>query len=79
MWKLFDLKTGLENLKRYIKVAPEDAGVYRMISINDEVLYVGKAKNIKKRIVSYSHIEKLSKQAKVYKKPKSEILKSLKK
>ena len=58
---MFDLKTGLENLKRYIKVAPESAGVYRMISINDEVLYVGKAKNIKKRIVSYSHIEKLSK------------------
>ena len=38
---MFDLKTGLENLKRYIKVAPESAGVYRMISINDEVLYVG--------------------------------------
>ena len=57
---MFDLKTGLENLKRYIKVAPEDAGVYRMINKDGDVLYVGKAKNIKKRIVAYSHIEKLS-------------------
>lgn len=30
-----------------------------MISEYDEVLYVGKAKNIKKRIVAYSHINKL--------------------
>ncbi|MBS4773288.1 MAG: excinuclease ABC subunit UvrC [Proteobacteria bacterium] len=30
-----------------------------MISEYDEVLYVGKAKNIKKRIVAYSHIDKL--------------------
>ncbi len=58
---MFDLKKGLENLKRYIKIAPENAGVYRMISIAGEVLYVGKAKNIKKRIVAYSHIEKLPK------------------
>lgn len=58
---MFDLKKGLDNLKKYIKIAPEEAGVYRMISSSDEVLYVGKAKNIKKRIVAYSHIEKLPK------------------
>ena len=58
---LFDLKKGLDNLKKYIKIAPENAGVYRMINSSDEVLYVGKAKNIKKRIVAYSHIEKLPK------------------
>ncbi|MBQ9731808.1 MAG: excinuclease ABC subunit UvrC [Alphaproteobacteria bacterium] len=40
-------------------MAPEKSGVYRMISEHDEILYVGKAKNIKKRITAYSHIEKL--------------------
>ena len=58
---MFDIKKGLENLKAHIKIAPECAGVYRMIDENGVVLYVGKAKNIKKRIVAYSHIEKLPK------------------
>ena len=40
-------------------MAPVEPGVYRMISDDGEVLYVGKAKSIKKRIVSYSHIDKL--------------------
>ena len=56
---MFDFQKGLENLLRHIKIAPEKPGVYRMISEYDEVLYVGKAKNIKKRIVAYSHINKL--------------------
>ena len=54
-----NIQQGLENLKRHIKVAPEAPGVYRMLGENDEVLYVGKAKNIKKRIVAYSHFDKL--------------------
>lgn len=56
---MFDIEKGLENLRRHIKIAPETPGVYRMISEYDEVLYVGKAKNIKKRIVAYSHVDKL--------------------
>ena len=54
-----DIKQGLEILKKHIKVAPEKPGVYRMIGADEKVLYVGKAKNIKKRIVAYSHIDKL--------------------
>lgn len=54
-----NLKEGLETLKKYIKIAPENPGVYRMLGEDDVVLYVGKAKNIKKRIVAYSHITKL--------------------
>ena len=54
-----NIQKGLENLKRHIKVAPDKPGVYRMLDENDKVLYVGKAKNIKKRIVAYSHINKL--------------------
>ena len=54
-----DIKQGLEILKKHIQVAPEKPGVYRMIGADEKVLYVGKAKNIKKRIVAYSHIDKL--------------------
>lgn len=53
-----DIRQGLEILKKHIKVAPEKPGVYRMIGADEKVLYVGKAKNIKKRIVAYSHIDK---------------------
>ncbi|MDR1025994.1 MAG: GIY-YIG nuclease family protein, partial [Lactobacillus sp.] len=54
-----NIKHGLDVLKENIKNAPETFGVYRMIDANDKVLYIGKAKNIKKRIISYSLIEKL--------------------
>lgn len=54
-----DIKHGLSVLLKNIKIAPEKPGVYRMLGDGDKVLYVGKAKNIKKRIVAYSHIEKL--------------------
>ena len=54
-----DIKRGLRILNQNIKNAPERAGVYRMIDEDGKVLYVGKAKNIKKRIVAYSHIDKL--------------------
>ena len=56
---MISIKRGLEVLKQHIKIAPEKPGVYRMLGIEDKVLYIGKAKNIKKRIVAYSHIEKL--------------------
>ena len=54
-----NIQQGLANLKHFIKIAPEAPGVYRMLDENDVVLYVGKAKNIKKRIVAYSHFDKL--------------------
>lgn len=54
-----DIKHGLDILQQNIRIAPEKPGVYRMLGENDRVLYVGKAKNIKKRIVAYSHIDKL--------------------
>ena len=54
-----DIKHGLEVLKQNVKIAPVNPGVYRMISDSGEVLYVGKAKNIKKRIVWYTKFEKL--------------------
>lgn len=56
---MVDIKHGLEVLQNNVKVAPSKAGVYRMISKSGEVLYVGKAKNIKNRIVAYTHFDKL--------------------
>ncbi len=48
------LAIGREAIARHARHAPSSPGVYRMIDGNGEVLYVGKAKNIRKRIVAYT-------------------------
>lgn len=47
-------KDGLSIIKDYVKIAPTQAGVYRMLNAHGKVLYVGKAKNIKQRITAYT-------------------------
>ena len=39
--------------KTFLTGVPEEPGVYRMIGAEDQVLYVGKAKNLKRRVSSY--------------------------
>ena len=53
--KSLDIKkiSGREILSRKVKSMPEKPGVYRMLGEKKNVLYVGKAKNIKKRLQSY--------------------------
>ncbi|WP_424362658.1 excinuclease ABC subunit UvrC [Methylocystis parvus] len=50
------VKRGVAVIKKYWKHAPNGPGVYRMIAENGEVLYVGKAKNVRKRVASYTRL-----------------------
>src|SRR5579883_788877 len=48
------LAAGRAAILAHIKLAPPRPGVYRMIDARGDVLYVGKAKNIRKRIAAYA-------------------------
>ncbi|MGH6888422.1 MAG: excinuclease ABC subunit UvrC [Rhizomicrobium sp.] len=55
---------GPARIKAYIKTLPDAPGVYRMLDAKGNVLYVGKAKSLRKRVASYvktgGHIDRIA-------------------
>ncbi len=49
-------RRGLRAIRAHWKHAPTGPGVYRMIGEDGSVLYVGKAKSIRKRVASYTRL-----------------------
>ena len=51
---------GVPVIEGHLKTLPSSPGVYRMINSKGDILYVGKAKNLKKRVVAYTTPERQS-------------------
>jgi excinuclease ABC subunit C len=50
------LAIGHAAIEQAVRLAPISPGVYRMLNAANDVLYVGKAKNVRKRLASYARI-----------------------
>src|SRR6185312_5742651 len=50
------LAVGHAAIENAVKLAPTSPGVYRMLNAANDVLYVGKAKNVRKRLASYARV-----------------------
>src|SRR5262249_45609430 len=50
------LTAGHAAIENAVRLAPTSPGVYRMLNAANDVLYVGKAKNVKKRLTSYARV-----------------------
>ncbi|MDE0780969.1 MAG: GIY-YIG nuclease family protein, partial [Alphaproteobacteria bacterium] len=52
-------ENGLGLIRGRIRTLPEGPGVYRMLSAAGDALYVGKARNLKRRVTNYTQLTRL--------------------
>ena len=55
-----NIQKGTELIKSQLRNLPQKPGVYRMLDEKGTVLYVGKALNLKKRVLNYTKPERIS-------------------
>jgi excinuclease ABC subunit C len=53
------LALGIALIRNKLKTMPGSPGVYRMLGTGGKVLYVGKARNLKKRVATYANAGRL--------------------
>ncbi len=54
------LARGIGVIRDAVRTLPPGPGVYRMLNDKGDALYVGKARNLKARVVNYTHLANLS-------------------
>lgn len=54
-----ETRRGVEVVQAMVRLLPNSPGVYRMLSPSGDVLYVGKAKSLKKRVTNYTRLGQL--------------------
>ena len=60
MVKVQTLSEGIKKIKQELKTVPNKPGIYKMLDYDDKTLYIGKAKNLFKRIIFYTQPNRLN-------------------
>jgi len=64
-----DLDAGVAAIRNVLRTLPARPGVYRMLSAGGDVLYVGKAKSLKNRVLNYTQVTRLPRRIMPQRKP----------